>query len=114
MAINAPEEQEKVIIDTAQEVSKQLYFHPDRRCAFEFYGEKYRCGWHTRIENFKKMLYFIAFNMKRPTTPIVAQAEVGNDLTELENLRGTIAAFLRNRLGKETVGILDEEEETDG
>lgn len=59
------------------------------------------------------MLYFIAFNIERPTVPITAQAEISNDLTELENLRGTVAAFLRNRLGMDTVGFEDDDEEED-
>lgn len=108
--IEVPEEQEKEIIDVSQYVSKQLYFHPDRRVSFEFAGVNYRCTYTVRIVNFKKNLFFIAFNVEHPTRPITAQAEIENGLSELENLRATIAAFLRNRLGKETVGEITDDE----
>lgn len=88
-----------------------MYFHPDRRYNFEFAGINYRCSYATRIENFKKKLYFFAFNINRPNVPIIAQAEIDNNLTELENLRGTVAAFLRNRLGMDTVGEIEEEDD---
>ena len=109
-AIEAPEEQERMIIDTAQEVSKQLYFHPSKKVSFEFMGVNYRCTYTTRIIKFKKNLIFIAFNEARKNVPIQAVAEIENNLSELENLRAVIAAFLRNRLGMDTVGEVTETE----
>lgn len=109
--IEMPEEQERMIIDTAQEVSKQLYFHPSKKVSFEFMGVNYRCTYTSRIINFKKTIIFIAFNEAKKNVPIRAVAEVENGLSELENLRATIAAFLRNRLGMETVGEIEDDEE---
>jgi len=109
-AIEAPEEQEKMIIDTAQEVSKKLYFHPARKVAFEFLGRNYRATYTVRIVNFKKLLIFIAFDEERKNVPIRAEAEIENGLSELENLRATIAAFLRNRAGMDVAEELEEED----
>jgi len=109
-AIEAPEEQERIVIDTAQEVSKQLYFHPSKKASFSFNGRDFRATYHTRIENFKKKIFFVAFDVKRPTVPIVAEAEVENGLTELENLRAVIAAFLRHLIGTQRAEILDDDE----
>lgn len=109
-AIEAPEEQERIIIDTAKEVSQKLYFHPSQKASFEFLDKKYRCTYNTRIVNYKKTLFFIAFDESRVNVPITAQAEIENDLSEIENLRAVIAAFLRNRLGLDSVGEIENED----
>ena len=106
--IEIPDELEQEIIDTAKNVATSMYFNASHKTKFEFHGKNYRAAYITRIIDSKKNILLIAFDMDRPEVAINAQAEINNDLSETENLRGVVAAFLRNRLGIQEAEELEE------
>ena len=106
--IEIPDDLEQEIIDTAKNVANSMYFNASHKAKFEFQGKNYSAAYLTRVIDYKKNILLIAFDMSRPKVAINAQAEVDNDLSEMENLRGVIAAFLRNRLGIQEAEELEE------
>lgn len=108
-AINAPEEQERELIDIAEQVGSKLYFHPDRKTDFEFLGHQYIVRCETVLLAFKKIILMV-MDDRTEMRRIKAQVEVDNGLSELENYRATIAAMLRHHIGGVEIGEIEGEE----
>ncbi len=116
-AIAAPEEQEREIIDVSHYVADKLALGSKGKVTAEFDGHEYTFVATRRIENFKETIYVIVVDMHEkvekngmvlPRTFNVS-AEVDNSLSYLENLRGCVAAFLRDRIGQLRAEILPED-----
>lgn len=104
--IEVPEEAEMELIDVAHETANKLYFHPSKEADFEYLGNQYKCKYLSFITNFKKIMYVVMDDITTQTR-IRGQVEVDNGLTELENIRATIAAMLRHHTGQTEVGEID-------
>ena len=106
--IEVLEEEERLIINTAKNLSTQLYFHPTRKMSVEFMGKSYRVSYFTKVEDFQQLMFFIAIpeDTSRPV-PIICKGEINNGLSEQENLRAIIGAFLRDRAGRTEVGVIE-------
>lgn len=108
-AINTPEEQERELIDVAEQTGSKLYFHPDRKVDFEFLGHQYFVRCETVLLSFKKIILMVMDDITEQRR-IKAQVEVDNGLSELENYRATIAAMLRHHIGGVNIGEVEEGE----
>lgn len=107
-AIEVPEERERELIDVAHATANRLYFHPSLQADFEFLGNRYRCKYMSFITpNFKKVMYVVMDDITMQRR-IKAQVELNNGLSEIENIRATLAAMLRHHIGRLEVGEIDE------
>ena len=115
-AIEAPEEQEQEIIDVSHYVADKLALGTKSKVVAEFNNHEYAFAAIRKIENFRENIYVFVADMHEkierngmvlPKTFTVS-AEVDNNLSYLENLRGCIAAFLRDRIGQLRAEILPE------
>ena len=70
-------------------------------------GKSYRVSYFTKVEDFQQLMFFIAIpeDTSRPV-PIICKGEINNGLSEQENLRAIIGAFLRDRAGRTEVGVI--------
>ena len=112
--IDAPEEQEREIIDMAHQLAQKMYLHPSARTDFEFHGKQYKAAYRSDVKNFKKIITLFIFDVSKPDRFIRTEGEVDNGLSDLENLRALVAAFLRSRIGEYVVGELDDDNEEEG
>ena len=111
--IETPEELECEIIDVARSTATTMYFHPEHKAEFEFQGQSYMVKYVTGVTNFKKKICmgFCRNIDEKHKGYRWAEAEIDNTLSEEENLRAIIAAFLRNLIGMADVGELPDDEE---
>lgn len=114
-AIEVPEEQEQLIIDVADSVANQLYLGNKNNVKVEFYEHKYAFGMRTYIKDFKQYIHLLVIDaaelnaMGYPRTFHV-ETEINNDLSMLENVRASVAAFLRDSLGELRAELMDDDE----
>ena len=108
-AITVPEEQERIILDTAQHVAQRLYFQPNKEVRIEVLDHKYIFMATNKVIDFKQIIWIVVMDENdmvedkirhctRPRTFNI-NAEVDNNLSMMENYRACICAFLRNQVG---------------
>lgn len=96
--IEEPEELEAQINDLADQVATKFVFRPDQTVKIEFNDVHYELKMARTIMDFKRVFLLVAMD-KDNGKLIKSVGECDNKLSDQENYRAMMAAFLRDRCG---------------